>query len=128
MKSLVPDQHKMFTHDETECTLTTYFQGLQNQPVDKLRQNEMKLLIEYQNQQKEKDARRFDELVLFLKRKYAIDQDEELFSMIKKLDLQVNSKLHLAFLFASPLVCKTRERNGQERLQKINQIDYQTEL
>ena len=64
---------------------------------------------------------------MFLKQKYSIDQDEELLAEIRKLDQVMNSKLHLAFLFASPLVTPFRT-GDQINFMDVSKIDYQKEL
>lgn len=58
-------------------------ENLLSQRVENLRQNELKMLIKYQKEQREKDQKKFDELFLFLKRQYAISQDDHLFDKIK---------------------------------------------
>lgn len=64
-----------------------------------------------------------------MKRQYAISQDDLLFDKIKQLDQAYNSSLHLAFLYASPLVCKFRDQlTNQDYYKRINQIDYQREF
>ena len=63
----------------------------------------------------------------FLKQKYSIDQDSDLFEEIKKLDQIMNSRLHLAFLFASPLVMPYKD-GAETKWAPMRRIDHQKEL
>ena len=68
-------------------------------------------MIDFHEHQEDK----IREILNFLKHKYEIHRDCELLDQIKKIDQLNNSKLHLSFMFSSPLVIKTmnKDRNLQ---------------
>ena len=80
-----------------------HISSLVNEPVGNLNNHQKEEMIYYLKMENRKKDERFNKLITFLKNKYSYEQDEQLFEEIGKFDSQIKQKLHLAFLFASPL-------------------------
>jgi len=104
-----------------------HFTALVQQPDDKLNAAQRRHLIDGLYRFAWQQALDYRKLFNFLKQKYSIDQDPDLFEEIKKLDQIMNSRLHLAFLFASPLVMPYKD-GAETKWAPMRRIDHQKEL
>lgn len=118
-----------FDHNnDDEQALARKCDELVNKPFDKLTNNEKRMVIEYlKNQVKEKEKQK-ESLFLYIKRKENINKDDELRHVIQEYNEIFDSKLHLGFIFASPLVIKIKDNEGIERRTPLPPIDYKREL
>lgn len=71
-------------------------------------------------QLRQKDER----MTLFLRRKWCIEDDEQLLMEMQKLEKNANRQQHLTFMFASPLVI---ERQDSDDYIEIDQLDCRGE-
>lgn len=93
-KSMMPESNALMDksiihvsgHDEGTAFNKNIYESLINQPIHMLSLQQKNLLIQQQKHKSDDDAKNYDQLILFLKRKFAIDQDPELYDQIKKLD------------------------------------------
>ena len=70
----------------------------------------------------------YNNLLNFVKLKYASDQDEDLKAVINKSAMQINYGLHLVYVFSSPLVWIYTEENGERKIRDYERINYQEEF
>ena len=75
-----------------------------------------------------KNVETINQLKTFLKHKYSIEQDPQLFEEINKLETKMQRKVHLAFLFASPLGTYCLGQNNEKVFTQFGKIDYNKEL
>jgi len=84
----------------------------------------LNIMFHFHDEQEQK----MQEILNFLKHKYEIKQDSDLLKEIRKIDRLHNSKLHLSFMFSSPLIIETFTKEGTIKIQELQKIDYQKEF